>query len=164
MRRLTAVLTVTVIAASGLLAGCGGGDEQSEKATTTAGAAGSGSEQNGAEQSGAEQSGGSGSASEFCSLSNQLDTLTNNPGSATADNPEFIAVTERVKAGAPDEIKDSVTLILDTYTTKGFSAEVLQDPKLAQASKEIAAWLGKNCSGSADDGDGKSNDGDRDDN
>lgn len=151
MRRLTAGLTVSLIAASGLLAGCAGGDEQSEQSATTAGG-------------GVEQAGGSVSAAEFCRLSDQLDQVTNTPDSATADNPEFIAVTEQVKAGAPDEIKESVAIVIDTYTTKGFTAESIQDPKVAQASQEISTWLTKNCSGGSSDGDGTSNDGDRDDN
>lgn len=156
MRRLTAVLTVTVIAASGRLVGCSGGDEQSEKTTTTAASGAT-------EQGGVEQSGSSGGTADFCNLSSELDKATSNPGSATASNPEFIAVTERVKAGAPDEIKDSVALVIDTYTTKGFTTEAMQDPKVAQASQQIATWLGKNCGGESN-GDGRSNDSDGDDN
>jgi hypothetical protein len=156
MRRLATVLTVTFLAASGLLAGCGGSDEQSDQATTTAAGGGN------VEQGGSAAA-GSGSAASFCDLSNELDKATSDPASATASNPEFIAVTERVMAGAPVEIKDSVALVIDTYTTKGFTAESMKDPKVAQASQEIATWLNTNCNG-PNDGDGASNDSDGDDN
>jgi len=160
MRRLTTVLTVTVLAASGLLAGCGGSDEKSDQTTTTA-AAGAGA---GAEGNGSEPASGSASTAEFCGLSDQLDEVTNTPGSATADNAEFMAIVEQVKATAPDEIQDAVTTVLEVYVSgNGVTAEAMQDPKLVEASQQVGQWLAANCASGAGSG-SDSNDSDGDDN
>ncbi len=149
----------TLLALGPLLAACGGSDESSS-ATTTAAAGESPTttaDGSGGSTTTAASGGGSGSSTEFCSLSDQLDSTVFSsdlsPGQQfSAEQKELF---EQVKAAAPDEISDSVTLILDTYAEKGVDPAMFSDPALSSAGQELEQYISANCeggpSGRADD-------------
>ncbi|MBM3663766.1 MAG: hypothetical protein FJW94_12990, partial [Actinobacteria bacterium] len=157
--RILAAATVLVLAS--LLAACGGNDESSsptttaaageEAATTTTAAAGeeaatttTASPSDGSTPGSAPTGGGS---SEFCALSIELESTVFNAELSpdqqfTAEQKELF---EQVKAAAPAEISESISVVLDTYAEQGYGMEAMQDPAFTGAGQEVSEYLDANC-------------------
>ena len=145
--RILAAATVLVLAS--LLAACGGNDESSSPTTTAA--AGeeaatttTASPSDGSTPGSAPTGGGS---SEFCALSIELESTVFNAELSpdqqfTAEQKELF---EQVKAAAPAEISESISVVLDTYAEQGYGMEAMQDPAFTGAGQEVSEYLDANC-------------------